>query len=501
MKQARLKRKNLKCSRIIPIIPFLISFTLILLAFSSETVSSQSEERIRRVENGLLKLIKIKGQRELKLNISDRMEFYKVPGVSIAVINNHEIEWAKGYGVIEAKTKKPVTTETLFQAASISKPIAAAAALHMVEQGLINLEENVNNKLTSWKVPENKFTSKKKVNLRGLLSHSAGVTVHGFRGYAQGESVPTLIEVLNGKKPANSRPIRVNTAPDKKFRYSGGGYTIMQQLLIDLKSKPFPEIMRETVLNPLDMSHSTYEQPLPENKNNLAATAHRGNGKPIQGKWHTYPEMAAAGLWTTPSDLARFAIEVMMSGLGKSNQVLSREMTKRMLTAQHGSVGLGLFLGGKDQDFNFSHSGGNEGFRCHLFAYPEKGKGAVIMTNSDNGFMLYSEILRSIAAEYSWSDFKQKEKLLAEADPEIYDSYTGKYQLSPNTFLEIMKEDNRLFAHPTAQPKYELFPESKTEFFITEDSAQITFVKNLKGKVTKLIFRRFGRKMTAKKIK
>ncbi|MFB0563924.1 MAG: serine hydrolase [Candidatus Lokiarchaeia archaeon] len=486
-------------SRIVTILALLILTLPLLLSWGC--TSDELQGRIQRVENGLLKAVVIKGQPVEKMSLAARMAHYKVPAVSIAVINNYEIEWAQGYGVVEADGTEPVTPETLFQAASISKPVAAMAALHLVQQGLLALDEDVNNKLVSWKVPENEFTTEKKVNLRGLLSHSAGVTVRGFRGYAQGKEVPTLRQVLAGDKPANSLPIRIDIAPDSKFRYSGGGYCIMQQLLIDVKDKSFPEIMKETVLQPLGMTHSSFIQPLPEDRRAVAATGHRSNAKPIKDKWHTYPEMAAAGLWTTPSDLARFAIELMLSQAGKSNKVLSQDMTNQMLTPQHGSYALGIGVVGEGQNLHFGHSGGNEGFLCYFVAYPERGQGVAIMTNSDNGNSLESEILRSVAAEYGWSDFLPKEKALAKVEPEIYDLYVGEYQLAPEVLLSITKEDSRLFARQMGGDKVEIHPESETTFFTIEEDAQITFVKNTQGEVTELALKVEGQQMTAKKIK
>ncbi len=471
-----------------------------LLLFQCTTADASLEERIQRVDNGLINAILIKGQPVEKWNIVDRMKHYKVPGVSIAVINNYKIEWAKGYGVKEVGKEDVVTSDTLFQAASISKPVAASAALHFVEEGALDLDENVNNKLDSWKIPENKYTEEKTVNLRGLLSHSAGLTVHGFRGYAEGEEIPTVQQVLDGEGPANSDPVRVDIEPGTQYRYSGGGFTVMQYMLTELMNRPFPQIMREIVLDPLDMKLSTYEQPLPENRKGEEAIAHRSNGKPIEGKWHTYPEMAAAGLWTTPSDLCRFAIELMLSVKGKSNKTLSKEMVSQMLTAQKGNYGLGIGVGGKGEYFSFSHGGGNAGFRCFLFAYPEKGQGVAIMTNSDNGGTLYSEILTSIANEYVWNDFQPEEKVLAEVDPSIYDLYTGKYMLNPGVVVTVTKDNNRLYIQVPGEGSAEFLPESETDFFSLEWDVKITFVKNEDGVIEKVKVNNQGQKLELKKI-
>ncbi len=402
--------------------------------------------------------------------------------------------------MIDRDKESPVTTETRFQAASISKPVAGMAALKMVQDGLLDLDEDVNDKLVSWKVPENDLTRQKPVTLRGLLNHSAGVTVHGFRGYAHDEDVPTLIQLLDGEKPANSDPVRVDIQPDTKFRYAGGGYCIMQQLLIDTKEESFPKILQNAVLTPLDMIYSTYEQPLPENLRGNAATGHRRTGNPITGKFHTYPEMAAAGLWTTSSDLARFAIEIMLSRAGKSEKILYQEMVQTMLTKHHGSLGLSLFILHQGRDFRFGHGGSNEGFRCQLVVYPERGQGAAIMTNGDQGADLYNEILRGIAAEYGWPDFQQKIKSTTQVDPKIYDLYIGKYHLNPQTVVRITKEDDRLFAQVIGQEKGEFFPESETTFFLTDDDIEITFNKDQEGHFTEIVVTVNGNEMKGKKI-
>ncbi len=458
-------------------------------------------ERIKRVENGLLPPFEIKGKPSVPMKLADRMKFYTTPGVSIAVIDKGRVQWARGYGLRETGGSEAITPETLFQGASISKPVAAMAALRLVQQGKLDIDEDVNRKLTSWKLPENEFTSERKVTLRGLLSHSAGLTVHGFAGYASDEPAPTLVQVLNGVKPANSKPIRVDIAPGIKYRYAGGGYVVLQQLLLDVTGKQFPLLMQETVLNKIRVTHSTYEQPLPKEFWSNAAVGHGSNGEKVKGKWHTYPEMAAAGLWTTPTDLARLAIEIQRSLSGKSNRVLSQDIVRQMLTPQLGGWGLGFGLTGKGPSASFSHGGANEGYQCRLVAYNHTGQGAVVMTNSDRGSLLAEEVLRSIAREYGWVDYVPKEKVLAQVSPKIYDSYVGQYELAPNFTLTIIAEEGKLMAQATGQPQLELFPESETKFFLIVAAAEITFVKDEKGQVTHLILRQGGQDTTAKKIK
>ena len=314
-------------------------------AAAQKNPSPALEQRIRQVETDIVSIPLDGGQAPLQFNLKQLMEALNVPGLSVAVIDDFKIAWTKTYGVTEAGTSTSVTANTLFQAGSISKPVAATGALYLVEHGKLSLDENVNQELKTWKVPDNEFTATQKVTLRRLLDHSAGLTVHGFPGYAIGEPLPTLVQIFNGEKPANTAPIRVDFVPGTKSRYSGGGITIEQQLILNATGKSFPQFMHETVLAPIGMTNSTYQQPLPPALAALAASGTRADGKVLPGKWHIYPEMAAAGLWTTPTDLAKFAIEIALSKNGKSNRALSETMTRQMLTPQIDDVGLGFFLG------------------------------------------------------------------------------------------------------------------------------------------------------------
>jgi len=302
------------------------------------------------------------------------------------------------------------------------------------------------------------------VTLRRLLNHSAGLTVHGFPGYEAGTPIPTLVEILNGVKPANTEPIRVDVTPGTLWRYSGGGYEVMQQLVIDVAGKPFPQLAREFVLDKLGMADSTYEQPLPAAKAGDAATAHDGQGLPIKGKYHTYPEMTAAGLWTTPSDLARVVLELQTGG-----HVLKPATQREMLTKVLGDYGLGLALGEKDGQKSFSHGGSNVGFQCMMFGYLSGGRGAVVMTNGDRGGALASEILRSIAAEYRWPDYQPQEKIVVPVGEDTLRSYAGVYQFPNGPKVTLAADKGKLWLTPPQGDPVELFAESATTFFSLVD--------------------------------
>ena len=361
-----------------------------------------SSARLQRVEQIAFEMPGKSGEAPLRMSLAELMKTFNVPGLSVAVIENYKITDMKAYGVIAPGSSTPVTTKTLFQAGSISKPVAATGALSLVEQGKLSLDEDVNKKLTSWKVPENDLTKTQKVTLRRILSHTAGLTIHGFPGYDVDDPKPTVVQVLDGQKPANTASVRVDILPGTKSVYSGGGVTIEQLLMTDVTGKQFPALMRELVLDKIGMSDSSYEQPLPAARAAMTAGGAHGDGRAVHGKWHVYPEMAAAGLWTTPTDLAKFAIEIALSKQGKSNRVLSQKMTQEMLTPVMDEAGLGFFIE-KDNPGQFGHNGADEGFQALLTMNSETGNGMALMADSDNGITVMNHVLRRVAKEYGWN--------------------------------------------------------------------------------------------------
>jgi CubicO group peptidase (beta-lactamase class C family)/predicted transcriptional regulator YdeE len=388
------------------VIPVL--FVSALVAVVSMPISGKNptapkaSARLQRVEDTAFELAAKPGEPPLRLSLAELMKTFNVPALSVAVIENYKIVDVKAYGVLGPGSITPVTPKTLFQAGSISKPVAATGALALVEQGKLSLDEDVNKKLTTWKVPENDLTKTEKVTLRRIMSHTAGLTVHGFPGYDVDEPRPTLVQIFNGEKPANTAPIRVDILPGTKAVYSGGGVTIEQQLMLDVTGKLFPALMRELVLDKLGMTDSSYEQPLPAARASMTAWGAYADGKSVHGKWHIYPEMAAAGLWTTPTDLAKFAIEIALSKQGKANHVLSQKMTQEMLTPVMDENGLGFFLE-KDNPGQFGHGGADEGFQALLTMNGDTGNGIAMMADSDNGISVMNQVLRRVAKEYSWS--------------------------------------------------------------------------------------------------
>ena len=383
------------------------------------------QARIQQIENGLIPM-KADGDFDWEntSTFTERMAHYGVPGVSIAVINDYQLEWAGGYGVLEVGGTEPVTSNSLFHAGSVAKPVSAAAALVLVERDLLDLDQDVNESLVSWQVPENEYTAEEKVTLRRLLSHSSGLKdgfatrsssdpEFGWWMSSEGEApTVTIQQLLEAQPPADDgSPTRVEQVPGTAYEYSNLGYGVVQLLMTDVTHQPYSELMQETVLGPVGMMSSTYEQPLPEELGDRATTEHYVDGRPFEGKRHHYPLLAAGGLWTTPSDLARFAIELVRARAGESSPLLSQEMAVEMLTPQievHGSLhvdayGLGFDLADEGDSFRFVHTGGTWGSTCVLWVHPETGQGAVIMTNSASGSgAIRFEVLLSIAAAYGW---------------------------------------------------------------------------------------------------
>ena len=339
--------------------------------------------------------------------VAELLKQFNVPGVSVAVVRDFKIAAAKGFGVADVESGVPVTADTLFQAASISKTVAAMASLRAVQDGRFTLDRDVNTLLKSWKLPGGDFTKDRPVTPRMLMSHTSGTgDGFGFPGYAPNTPLPTTVQILDGEPPSNRPKVRLERPPMTGFKYSGGAVTIEEFLLSDVVGKPFAQIAQEWVLGPIGMSNSTYEQPMPAARERQAARAHNRTGARMGDPWHVYPEHAAAGLWTTPTDLAKFLIEVQQSLQGRSNRVLSQAMAQEMVTPVGvGPFAVGFTIAKQGEGWYFSHGGSNWGFQCDLMAHRVKGYGLVIMTNGDNGGALIQELRRRIQEHEKWDIF------------------------------------------------------------------------------------------------
>lgn len=463
------------------------------------------EDKISRIINNLRASTGFTGKFGVPQHLFDRMAFYNTPGVSIAVINDFDIDWAQGFGVRDVRSPTKVTTQTLFQAGSISKAIFALAVMRLVQEGRLDLNEDINRYLSTWKVPANSGWQPK-INLRQILSHTAGLTVHGFPGYQSSTSLPTVAQILNGESPANTAKIEVNILPGIQYRYSGGGTTVAQHLLTDLFNRPFPKIMNELLLGPLELCHSTFEQPLSGKWAKHAATAHPYKSIPLKGKFHTYPEMAAAGLWTTPTDLATVGVELLkILNNKKQDGLLSRETIENMFTPQLSDqkvgegeyAGLGFFCNGKDGSFYFEHGGWDEGFIAYMRFYKNLGKGAVIMINSNEGNRLVNEILRAIAQEYEWPEVIPPEKKPISLTNN--NRYTGTYVTNSGMIFQVGITEGDLMLQFAEQPPLKIFPLSETLFFTHALNAEVCFEMDDSGDVAALLFIQKPREIKATK--
>jgi CubicO group peptidase (beta-lactamase class C family) len=425
-----------------------IILTLVLVSCKNENTIDIAPE-INAIENGLLPSIQVQGDSIKTFNLLERMEHYNVPGVSIAIVENGKIKWAKGYGIANSESGSKVNTNTMFQAGSISKPVAALSALKLVEEGKIDLDQDVNSYLKDWKIAENKFTQEEKVTLRRLLTHTAGLTVHGFPGYKQTNTFPSITQVLNGG--GNTPKIFVDTIPSSIWRYSGGGYTVMQKMVEDITGLSLDAYMLKNILQPIGMENSTFEQPIKVKDNSNISAAYDGDGKIIEGLWHNYPEKAAAGLWTTPTDLAKYCIEIQQILKGKQDGILLKETVEKMLTKDKNDWGLGPSLQWEQDSLIFRHGGKNAGFTNEFVAFAHRGNAVIIMTNADNGGKLISELLLAVSKYYNWGISTQRVVETINLPQERLNRLIGKYKLDfqvpeiGDYVIEITIKDNNLF--------------------------------------------------------
>jgi CubicO group peptidase (beta-lactamase class C family) len=330
-------------------------------------------------------------------SVASLLAQHKVPGASLAIIRDGAVVATYGYG--SAQAGRPVTPQTRFQAASISKTVNALAVLKLAEAGEFRLDDPVNQRLRSWKLPDNALTAVTPVTIRMLLNHTGGTTVSGFEGYVEGTPLPTLIDILNGTPPANSAPVRVAWPPGKSFHYSGGGTMVLQQMVIDITLGQYPKVVYDLELELLQMRNSNFDQPLPASDFAKCAFGAGDDGKQLPGGFRVYPEFAAAGLWTTPHDLALMVIGILQSHAGRPGAFLPAARAKEMLTPAIDGAALGTFIDAKGM---FWHNGGNIGYRSLYVGDPQTGNGMAAMTNGDNGEAVCNALRDRVAAAYAW---------------------------------------------------------------------------------------------------
>lgn len=457
------------------ILSFILSFSFSVKLKAQNNQTTEADNNVKNVEKNLMSWV-ITGSDSV-WTLDERMKFYGIHGVSIAVVNDYKIQWAKGYGYMDKHNEQPVTTETLFQAASISKAINTMGIIKLYQDGKVDLYKDINTYLTSWKFPYEKKHEGKPVNLANLLSHTSGITAHngkGFPGYEKGKNLPTIPQILNGEKPANTNGIKLYAVPDASYEYSGEGTLISQLALTDVTKQAYNDYMTKTIFEPLGMTHSYFIQPPTAEMDMRIAGGYDGKKQYIQGKYFVHPELSSAGLWTTPTDICKYIVETEMSLKGQSNKVLSKEITQlRFKPAKENiQTNIDLIMGGylykTKGDTYFFHSGGNNGYTCLHFGSINSGRGFAIMTNGSACIQFIKEIANSIARVYNWDDFPLlpvHRTLIAFTDIEMQ-NYVGKYNFN-GTPCKIIVKDHSLYGLIDDEI-HKLYFTSATDFYIQE---------------------------------
>ena len=478
---------------------FLFAFFLVQsIVIHSQQVrySKEIEDKITLVEKSLSGWVV---SPDSNWNLQGRMTYHNIHGVSIAVIHNYKLEWARGYGWADTSDKRPVTNQTLFQAASISKSLNAVGALRLVKNKKLDLAKDINSYLTSWKFPyDTSKTHNSPITVTHLLSHTAGLSVHGFPGYKWTDGLPTDDEILDGKAPANTAAVRSEFEPGRRVKYSGGGTTISKKIIMDISGEGYDEFMAKEVLQPLGMSQSFYNQPPPPGSFPYLATAYYRDGTPISGKFHIYPEQAADGLWTNPTELAKYIIEMQLTLEGKSSRVLSKELVQTMFTPTIDNAALGVFIETRGSRKYFGHGGSNAGFRCQYYGSLDRGDGVVVMVNSDNAGII-PEIINGVASVYGWTGFSNRAiKQIVPVNVDTLATYIGTYNFETTT-LQVTQKDQSLFLSQNESNPVRMYFTSPTDFFIKEVSAEFRFQKNEQGIVDAILIKQSGREISAKR--
>lgn len=450
-----------------------------LTAVAAQQYSKAVNEQIARVETNVSGGLVIDGK---LYSLSERMKHYNVAGLSVAVIDNYQIVWAKGYGYADKKEGRKVTNNTLFEPGSISKSLNAIGILYLAQQGKLDLYQDINQYLVNWKFPYDTVSHGKKITTAQLLSHTAGLSVHGFPGYQRDSVIAAVTDILDGRAPSNTEAVRSLAEPGTGPRYSGGGTLITQQMLTDLTKQPYEQYMYEHVLRPLGMTNSSYNQPPAASQRKNLATGYKSNGDEVPGKYFVYPEKAAAGLWTTPTDICKYIVEMQQAYQGKSSKVLKQEMVKLHVTPYKNDVGMGTFIQNRNGEKYFDHTASNEGFSGLFIGGLTNGKGAAIFVNSDDATIAF-ELVNSIAMVYDWVGFRKPEQITTvQVNDTITSKYIGQYIL--DGFLsEIKKEKDGLYLW-TDGINSKMYFTSSTDFRNLELGGTKTFIFDNTGTVT-----------------
>ncbi len=472
----------------------IVFWTVLLCGYSCQTQSNTAhvEYDYSEIESNLIRPIQIKGYAYTKYDLLDRMKHYGIPGLSIAIVHDGEIRWSKAYGYRDAHNQLLLETNTLIQAASVTKPITALAILKLMEEGFLDLDQSANYYLKRWKLPDNEFTQQKEVSIRHLLTHTSGLNSHGFDGYHRDELMPTPIEVLDGSN--DDGPVEVEQIPGSKWRYSGGGYIILQLIIEDVTGMSFEEYMNEEILTPLKMTNSIYQMPLDTIRYQNVSSGHYADGTVLSGKWRNLSETGPGGMWSTAEDIAKYCMTIQDIYTGKRTDFLSKHTIDLMLT-QHSNRewGLGPWVPGPNNSKIFRHDGKNHGYFAEFIAHAESGDAIVVMTNGDRGYNLTREIMLGISDMLDWDVEKVREIDVPNISTTDLEQYTGIYDWieRPGFHIEVRIESNQLLVNASGFPTDYLTAFDTHSFIDLESSVEVIFRSTEENKINGLKWRRF----------
>jgi CubicO group peptidase (beta-lactamase class C family) len=401
-----------------------------------------------RLTRALLPIVPVAGE-DGRAPMAERLAHYRCPGLAAAVLDGGRVAWSGGFGVT-AHGGAPVTAETVFAGASISKPLTAVLVMQQVERGRLDLDADVNRYLQAWKVPDNEHTRRQPVTLRHLLSHRAGTTVHGFGGLPPEAPRPSVLDTLRGQPPATNPAVTVDKTPGGSIRYSGGGYTVAQLVLEETTGLPFAELARAMVFDPLEMAGATFELPLPSALAARAAAGHDAEGRCLPGGLSLCPQAAAGGVHLTAVDYARFMGAFREAWAGDSTPLLQPRSAREMVAARgDGDFGLGWRVLGDGDALRIAHGGSNEGYQCETTCYLHSGRGAVVLTNAVSGALLYWEVLNTIADVCDWPGFLRPPRQVVPLDAAERGRLAGRFRIVSGVdapYLDVIDRDGQAWA-------------------------------------------------------
>jgi CubicO group peptidase (beta-lactamase class C family) len=388
----------------------------------------------------------------------------------------------KSYGYADVEHQRKANPETMYQVASISKSVNAVGVMRLAQSGRLSLNTDIRPYLKTWRFPDNAFSSGKVITLKQLLSHTAGLSVHGFIGIPLGDSIPTVNQILDGKRPANNEPVVPIFAPGERFEYSGGGSTVIRKILDDQISSNYDSLLQQLVLKPLAMKSSSFSQPLlPTFKN--YAFGYDKDMHVLPTKYYLYPELAAGGLWSTASDIAKFVLAIQQSLGTGTGLPISKAGTIEMLTPLSDNYALGFGILEKGGEKYFRHEGQSYGYSAVYYGSFTKGQGVVVLTNAypENGEPFLTEAVNSIATVYGWNSFYEplKKKLYPITD-ETMKKYAGEY-VSEDGRMTIRIEKTADGLVLTARRPERMYASAKDRFFLASSPSDNCIFSSSKG--------------------